>query len=367
MMMIRQELGQRKKNRDTRTQLSENIVTTAVQQNGIALQYTSEDMRNNESIVMTAVLENWCATHNMTAINDGRATRRSRNAAGKGTAPDQAFVHASRVDKFTWQVLDDLSSDHKPIIITYQDQFPSINNKPTFKWNLKKADWAKFSAMVEESIPRHYAAKNLNKVEKLLRKAIIKSANKHIRKKKITPHTKCYLTDEVKKTIKERNELGKTMGANREQWIEACRKTKKMIATEKEKCWKEYVETLDRKSDAREVFRAIRAIDGQGQAQQHKNEVLEVDGISYIEDADKAEQFAKTYRKFSKLPSRQEDRAIKQKVRKARKQAKGCYILQESERDITAAEVRKVIKQAKNNKAAGQDDVPYEMLKHLGP
>jgi len=271
------------------------------------------------------------------------------------------------VDKFTWQVLDDLSSDHKPIIITYQDQFPSINNKPTYKWNLKKADWAKFSAMVEESIPRHYAAKNLNKVEKLLRKAIIKSANKHIRKKKITPHTKCYLTDEVKRTIKERNELGKTMGANRGEWIEACRKTKKMIATEKEKCWKEYVETLDRKSDAREVFRTIRAIDGQGQAQQHKNEVLEVDGISYIEDADKAEQFAKTYRKFSKLPSRQEDRAIKQKVRKARKQAKGCYILQESERDITAAEVRKVIKQAKNNKAAGQDDVPYEMLKHLGP
>ena len=215
--------------------------------------------------------------------------------------------------------------------------------------------------------PRHYAAKNLNKVEKLLRKAIIKSANKHIRKKKITPHTKCYLTDEVKRTIKERNELGKTMGANRGEWIEACRKTKKMIATEKEKCWKEYVETLDRKSDAREVFRTIRAIDGQGQAQQHKNEVLEVDGISYIEDADKAEQFAKTYRKFSKLPSRQEDRAIKQKVRKARKQAKGCYILQESERDITAAEVRKVIKQAKNNKAAGQDDVPYEMLKHLGP
>ena len=127
------------------------------------------------------VLENWCATHNMTAINDGRATRRSRNAAGKGTALDQAFVHSSRVDKFTWQVLDDLSSDHKPIIITYQDQFPSINNKPTFKWNLKKADWAKFSAMVEESIPRHYAAKNLNKVEKLLRKAIIKSGSRTMR------------------------------------------------------------------------------------------------------------------------------------------------------------------------------------------
>ena len=42
------------------------------------------------------------------------------------------------------------------------------------QWNLKKAEWDKFTALVEENIPRHYAAKNLNKVDKLLRKAIIK-------------------------------------------------------------------------------------------------------------------------------------------------------------------------------------------------
>ena len=32
-----------------------------------------------------------------------------------------------------------------------------------------------------------------------------------------------------------------------------------------------------------------------------KNEVLEVNGIAYVENRDKAEQFAKTYRGFSKL------------------------------------------------------------------
>ena len=46
--------------------------------------------------------------------------------------------------------------------------------------------------MVEESIPRHYASMNLNKVETLLRKSIVKAANKHIKKKKITPTVKCY-------------------------------------------------------------------------------------------------------------------------------------------------------------------------------
>ena len=312
------------------------------------------------------VLENWCATYNMAAINDGKGTRRSRNAEGKDTAPDQAFVHASKMDRFTWEVVDELPSDHKPIIITYRDQFPTINNKPTYKWNLKKADWEKFAAMVEENIPRHYAAKNLNKVETLLRKSIVKAANKHIKKKKITPTVKCYLTKEVKESIKKRNELGKKMGTNRRLWVEACRETKKMITAEKAKCWKEYVETLDRTSDARAIFRTVRAIDG-GRPEQHKNEVLEVEGVAYIADEDKAEQFAKTYRGFSKLPTRKEDRAVKKKVREARKRARGSYTLQECEQDVTAAEVLNVIRQAKNNKAAGQDDVPYEMLKHLGP
>ena len=312
------------------------------------------------------VIENWCASNNMAPINDGKPTRKCRKD-GKGTAPDQAFVHASKLDKFTWEVVDDLSSDHSPIIITYQDQFPTINNKPTYKWNLKKAEWDKFAEMVEKNIPRHYAAKNLNKVEKRLRKAIIKAANKYIRKKKITPNVKCYLTPQVKEAIKKRNALSKKMGENRSQWVEACRETAELIRTEKEKCWKEYVEGLDRKSDAREIFRTARAIDGQAQVQQHKNEVLEVDGVSYIADADKAEQFAKTYREFSRLPSRKEDRVTKRKVREARKRARGSYTLQESEQDITAEEVLSVIRQAHNSKAAGMDDVPYEMMKHLGP
>lgn len=44
------------------------------------------------------------------------------------------------------------------------------------------------------------------------------------------------------------------------------------------------------------------------------NEVLEVNGVAYISDKDKAEQFAKTYRSFSKLPARKRDRRIKRKI-----------------------------------------------------
>ena len=41
--------------------------------------------------------------------------------------------------------------------------------------------------------------------------------------------------------------------------------------------------------------------------------------------------------------------------------------LEESEKDITMQEMQRAIEEAANNKAAGEDDIPYECLKHLGP
>ena len=42
-------------------------------------------------------------------------------------------------------------------------------------------------------------------------------------------------------------------------------------------------------------------------------------------------------------------------------------VSEESEQDLTMEELKRTINQAKKNKAAGEDDVPYEFLQHLGP
>ena len=157
----------------------------------------------------------------MAVLNEGQATRRCR-VSGKGSAPDQAFVHSSKLDRFSWKVVEDFGSDHLPIIISYQDMFPTVNNKPVYKWNLKKADWEKFSEEVEKTIPRNYARKNLDKIEKCLRKAVIKAANKHSGKKKISVKVKSYLTAEVKESIKNRNALSKEIGTSWRRWKKAC-------------------------------------------------------------------------------------------------------------------------------------------------
>ena len=88
-------------------------------------------------------------------------------------------------------------------------------------------------------------------------------------------------------------------------------------------------------------------------------------GTTYVEDEDKAEQFAKTYRSFAKLPVSKEDRVLRRYNRKHMKRKQGP--VEESEQPLTWAELERAIHEAKNNKAAGEDDIPYELIKNLGP
>ena len=94
-----------------------------------------------------------------------------------------------------------------------------------------------------------------------------------------------------------------------------------------------------------------------------KNEVLEVGGTAYVEDRDKANQFAKTYKQFSLIPITREDKEFRKQVRRKTQ----ITTDDPSETDITMEELERVIDGAGLNKAAGADRIPYEFMKHYGP
>ena len=174
----------------------------------------------------------------MLPINNGSPTHTSRSSGTEST-PDITLIHASMMNKVSWEKIDDLNSDHHPIMITFKDHIPRVNDRPTYKWKLKDADWASYRIDVERNIPRNYRWKNINKIEKRLRKTIAKAANKHVGKKKVTENNKCYLTEEIKAEIKKRNKLRETVASNREEWIESCRKVAEMIKEEKEERYRQ--------------------------------------------------------------------------------------------------------------------------------
>ena len=67
---------------------------------------------------------------------------------------------------------------------------------------MSKANWEGYTDYVEKNIPTSYKAKNVNKLEKTLRKVMTMAANKFIGKKRVDRNSKPWMTDEIKRISK---------------------------------------------------------------------------------------------------------------------------------------------------------------------
>lgn len=334
--------------------------------NAYSATWSEHQPAGNTSTARGETIDKWLEETDMVCINDASKSTRTNRTTHSDSSPDLSIVNAALLDKFTWKVEDRLGSDHKPIILTFEasQTIPKVNDKPKYKWNLKKADWQSYTEFVENNLTDEDDTISAQALEQALEETITKAANKFVKKKKINNRTKPMLTPEIKDAIKVREEARKNRSKDKKKWNEACHKVKSMIEEEKRKAWKEYVDQIDMKTKPQEVWRTIRSMEGK-QAPQRKNEVLVTDGVARIDDKDKAEAFAKTYKGFSRLPKGKKDLTMKRKVRNWIKDKPPHT--EWAERDISLKEMESVINQAGLNKSAGVDDIPYELIKHLGP
>ena len=95
-------------------------------------------------------IEDWMATTGMFCLNTGMPTHHTKRhtPSSTGSAPDTSFVHPSLLDTLTWEVVNELGSDHMPIIIS----IPKVNDKPNYRWNLDKVDWDSYTKDVENNL-----------------------------------------------------------------------------------------------------------------------------------------------------------------------------------------------------------------------
>ena len=116
-------------------------------------------------------------------INTGEATYVSRSS-GTEAAPDTSFINSSLLDKVSRKTTNKMGSDHKPIMITYEDHMMKIKTKTKYKWRISEAYWEKFTDEIEQKIPQNFKRMSVNKLDRKLRKTILKSAKDQIGKKR---------------------------------------------------------------------------------------------------------------------------------------------------------------------------------------
>ena len=158
-------------------------------------------------------------------------------------SPDVSLASASLLTSANWQTKTNLGSDHLPILISLQMDH-TINPIPhRTSFNLKKANWDRYSREIEDKMSKRRLPSNCQKGEKILRTIILKAASRHIPSGRHRINTEP-VPAEILEKMRARDELRSrdpTSPALQQINDEITRTTNE----HRRNTWRQFVETLD--------------------------------------------------------------------------------------------------------------------------
>ena len=179
----------------------------------------------------------WMDLNDFCALNTGNPTRFDFN--GRGTAPDITMVHASRASDFDWRVGQDVSSDHRPIVITAPIRSPPLQKtKSKPRPCMRKTDWAKFREKSEITFSKTKFNKSatLNTMVNRFTKAVTAAAKAATPMATPRPNAKAWWNPEVENAVKKRracqDERNNNLDPAREETLRAAYNTASAEARE---------------------------------------------------------------------------------------------------------------------------------------
>lgn len=265
-------------------------------------------------------------------------------------------------------------SDHHPILIqlntTIQDNF-----EPVEKYNLKNADWNAFKKSIhlpfeelyDENIDIFYT-NILGKIISAADHSIPKTnTNKNRKQNKTVP----YWNNNCKESVRKRNKALKHFknnpnNSNFKEYKLAKSSAQRTIRNEQNKYWEEYCNSLSETSKLTKVWKMAKRMTGKVT---HSNlPCLIQDNNTYTANIDKANIFANHFASVSKNKNLTNNFIRrKNKLEKRWKNILPQYNEETSylNQPLNLFELTRAIKQTKKSSAPGEDNIPYEIIKHL--
>ena len=308
-------------------------------------------------------IQQWMEETGRASLNDGTATRYARYQQGPGcSVPDLTIVGSSETDHFTWTTMNELSSDHLPLLITWNKPVAVEEGKRFVKPNFRKANWPLYQSLVEGEIkqmdPNLDAPRRLEALVNILKAAAETAVPKKVLRKDEPP----WMNAELKALTRERNKLRRDMRNNRQEWVKTNRLVLEKTKEARRAIWQSHLSSISEDKDIKKAWDVVKSLSGSNQSQAGKT--LIYNGIEYASDTAKASAFVQEYAQIS---GKKSDKDTRQALRRLRRVKKGqsSSPRQEAEDNLTIAELRRAIWKTKAGKAAGPDGVAPEMLKNL--
>ena len=244
------------------------------------------------------VIEDFMEKNNLLCLNDGSATYIS-NIYNTPSRLDITLVPDHMVANCEWEVLNELGSDHFPILTQYMvdNAWRNISN-PKPKWNLKNANWGLFKSLCDKLKIEDFKNNNIDQYNNNLIDKVISIANKSIPISSKTNHKRAvpWWSMDIGKLIKDRNRARNKMKKNKSTENIKNFKELKFLVSEailkaKKETWTSFCSSINHKVPSTEVWSKIKRIQGNNYK---RKQVLNNNKI-YNTNQKKADIFAETF------------------------------------------------------------------------
>ena len=153
-----------------------------------------------------------------------------------------------------------MSSDHLPILIGLQTTSTSSPARHRTYINLKMDDWTGYRQKIKRKLSSRHLPTDCQKDEKLFRATQLKAASHNIPTERRKLYTQ-QVPAEILAMMEERDDLRKQDPASH-RLSTMNEEITKATSDHKRRQWREFVESIDHRTDSTKLWRTIEGIDG---------------------------------------------------------------------------------------------------------
>ena len=198
-------------------------------------------------------------------LNDPDTPTLLHRSSGSRSSPDISFSPSTLAFSCSWEVLQDLGSDHLPILLSIPlSPVFRHNERPPF-FNFQKARWDDFASYFDSHCPsaEEYSSLSLSSAAALF--TSLDAATSSIPFSRIKRPPKAWWSAEVEQAVSERCKAFATAhrsDEDRQAYISASQRASSVIAKAKTEAWQTTCTSLSPKSNPKSVHSLLRSITG---------------------------------------------------------------------------------------------------------
>ena len=207
----------------------------------------------------------WVISSDLLPLNDPDTPTLLHCSSGSRSSPDISFAPSSLALSCSWEVLQDLGSDHLPILLSIplSPVFRPNERPPSF--NFQKSRWDDFASYFDSHCPSAEEYSSLSSAAALFTSLALNVAKSSIPFGHIKRPPKAWWSAEVEEAISERRKAfaaAHRSDENRQAYISASRHASSVIAKAKAEAWQTTCSSLSPKSNPKSVHSLLRSIAG---------------------------------------------------------------------------------------------------------